>query len=145
LSGIVDRIDFGDQGLLVIDYKLKPSSTRKFFDFRNLQLPLYLYAFSKLGEKPLGGFFRFLERPNREIGFQEKGNKSVQNQISSAERQVRIYLNLISEGLFPPVIDDKGSGFEDREVELRKDDRGPCGWCEYSDLCRAPGGVFRRL
>jgi ATP-dependent helicase/DNAse subunit B len=145
LSGIVDRVDFGDRGLVIIDYKLKPSSTRSFFDFRNLQLPLYLYAFSRLGEQPRGGFFRFLERPDREIGFQEKGKKSVEDQISSAERQVRIYVNLIREGFFPPVIAEKGLGFEKTEVELRKDDRGPCGWCEYSDLCRAPGGVFRRL
>jgi hypothetical protein len=145
LSGIVDRVDSGDRGLLVIDYKLRPSSTRKFFDFRNLQLPLYLYAFGKLGKKPVGGFFRFLERADREVGFQEGGKKILEDQISGAERQVRMYVNLIREGFFPPVIDDKGLGFEDREVELRKDDRDPCGWCEYSDLCRAPGGVFRRL
>jgi ATP-dependent helicase/nuclease subunit B len=145
LSGIVDRIDVGNRGLLVIDYKLRPSSVRKFFDFRNLQLPLYLYAFSKLGEKPIGGFFRFLERPDSEIGFQENGKKSVEDQISHAQRQVRIYVSLMRKGFFPPVIDEKGLGFEKMEVELRKDDRGPCGWCEYSDLCRAPGGTFRRL
>lgn len=145
LSGIVDRIDVGDRGLLIIDYKLRRSSLRKFFDFRNLQLPLYVYAFSKLGEKPVGGFFRFLERPDSEIGFQENEKKSVEDQIFSAERQVRIYVNLMRKGFFPPVIDEKGLGFEKTEVELRKDDRGPCGWCEYSDLCRAPGGVFRRL
>jgi ATP-dependent helicase/DNAse subunit B len=145
LSGIVDRIDVGDRGLLIIDYKLRPSSTRKFFDFRNLQLPLYLYAFSKLGEKPVGGFFRFLESPDREIGFQENAKTSVKDQISCAEEQVRIYVSLMRKGFFPPVIDEKGLGFENKEVELRKDERGPCGWCEYSDLCRAPGGVFRRL
>ncbi|MGB7291883.1 MAG: PD-(D/E)XK nuclease family protein [Thermodesulfobacteriota bacterium] len=145
LSGIVDRIDVGDRGLLIIDYKLRPSSVRKFLDFRNLQLPLYLYAFSKLGEKPVGGFFRFLERPDSEIGFQENGKKSLEDQLSYAERQVRIYVSLMRKGFFPPVIDEKGLGFEKMEVELRKDDRGPCGWCEYSDLCRAQGGVFRRL
>jgi ATP-dependent helicase/nuclease subunit B len=145
LSGIVDRIDVGDRGLLIIDYKLRPSSTRKFLDFRNLQLPLYMYAFSKVGEKPVAGFFRFLERPDREIGFQENDKKSVEDQISSAEKQVRNYVSLIRKGFFPPVIDEKGLGFEEVEVELRKDDRGPCGWCEYSDLCRAQGGVFRRL
>ncbi len=145
LSGIVDRVDSGDGGVAIVDYKLRPSPTRKFVDFRNLQLPLYLYAFSKLGEKPVGGYFRFVERPNREEGSMEGGKKSLEGQISAAERQVRIYVKLIREGLFPPVIDDKGSGFEEKDVELRKDDRDPCGWCEYSDLCRAPGGVFRRL
>lgn len=145
LSGIVDRIDVGDRGLFVIDYKLRPSSMRKFLDFRNLQLPLYMYAFGKLGAKPVGGFFRFLEKPDREIGFQENGKKSVEDQISSAEKQVRIYVSLMRKGFFPPVIDEKGSGFEKIEHELRKDDgRGPCGWCEYSDLCRAQGGTFRR-
>ncbi len=44
LSGVIDRVDIGDQGSLVIDYKLRPSAIRKFFDYRNLQLPLYLSA-----------------------------------------------------------------------------------------------------
>ena len=145
LSGIVDRVDVGDCGLLIIDYKLRPSSMREFLDFRNLQLPLYMYAFSQLGEKPLGGFFRFLEKPDREIGFLENEKKMVEDQISSVEKQVRNYVSLMRTGFFPPVIDEKGLGFEKAEVELRKDSRNPCGWCEYSDLCRVPGGVFRRL
>lgn len=144
-SGVVDRVDFGDPGLMVIDYKLKPSTRRKFFDFRNLQLPLYLYAFDKSGGKPVGGYFRFLEKPDHEIPYKPSGPKDLQDQIAGAEHQARTYLNLIRQGFFAPVIDDKGLDFEHKEIELRKDNRDPCGWCEYSDLCRVPGGVFRRL
>jgi len=145
LSGIVDRIDVGDRGVLIIDYKLRPSSIRKFFDYRNLQLPLYLSAYERQGVKPQGGFFRFLEKPNREIGLAENAKKSVEGQISSAEQQVRMYVGLMKTGFFSPVIEEKKSGFEKEEIELRKDNRGPCGWCEFIDLCRVQGGTFRKL
>ncbi|MDA2918319.1 exodeoxyribonuclease V subunit gamma [Desulfobacterota bacterium AH_259_B03_O07] len=145
LSGVVDRVDIGDQGSLVIDYKLRPLAIRKFFDYRNLQLPLYLSACAKQGIRPQGGFFRFLERPNREIGRAENGKKSVEGQISSAEQLVRMYVNLMEIGFYPPVIEEKKLGFAKEEIELRKDDRGPCGWCEFIDLCRVQGGTFRKL
>ncbi|MFQ5786476.1 MAG: PD-(D/E)XK nuclease family protein [Thermodesulfobacteriota bacterium] len=145
LTGKVDRIDVRNREAFIIDYKLRPSSSKKFFDYRNLQLPLYLSAISKQELKPYGGVLRFIEKSEMEEGYTGDGRKSVAELINSAEEQLEMYVDLIKKGFFPPIIKDKKRGFEREEIELRKDNHGPCGWCEFNDLCRVQGGTFRKL
>jgi len=145
LKGVIDRVDVRHPYGLIVDYKLGPSSKLKFFDYHNLQLPLYLSAIKAMGLKPFGGYFRFLERPEYEDGEVETDKTCIEELTKSAEEQVRVYVDLMKNGFFPPIIKEKKAGFDKEEIELRKDQYGPCGWCEFSDLCRVRGGAFRRL
>jgi len=145
ISGQVDRIDVGSNRALIIDYKLRSSNRKKFFDYVNLQLPLYLLGIKSEGIEPYGGYYRFVEKPDEEKGDDDSGKGDIQKQISAAKSQVEMYVSFMRQGFFAPVIKRKDKGFEKEEIELRKDDFAPCGWCEFNDLCRVHGGTVRKL
>ncbi len=148
LRGKTDRIDIGREGALIIDYKLRSPSGKEFATYKYLQLPLYLYALKQQeGINPYGGYYRFLERPDEENrGADREGKESIDDLINSAVSQVEMYIKLISQGFFAPVIDkNKEPGFEKSEIELRKDERSPCGYCDFSNLCRVTDGTIRKL
>ncbi|MGH7801249.1 MAG: PD-(D/E)XK nuclease family protein [Thermodesulfobacteriota bacterium] len=145
IKGITDRIDVGKEGALIIDYKPRSSSNREFFNYKNLQLPLYLSALRREGTNSYGGYYRFVERPEEEKGAVEGDKKaSIRELINSAEKQVGMYVSLMKRGFFAPVIEKKEMGFEKKEIRLRKAEYSPCGWCEFSDLCRVQGEAKRR-
>jgi ATP-dependent helicase/DNAse subunit B len=145
ISGRADRIDIGREGALVIDYKLRSSSSRGFFSHKNLQLPLYLSALEKRGINPYGGYYRFVEKPEEEKGVDMETEEDLRDLIRSARDLVEMYVNLMNNGFFAPLIVEKKPGFEKTEIELRKDLYSSCRWCEFSDLCRVEGGVKRRV
>ena len=135
----------GKEGALIIDYKPRSSSNREFFNYKNLQLPLYLSALRREGTNSYGGYYRFVEKPEEEKGTVEGDKKaSIRELINSAEKQVGMYVSLMRRGFFAPVIEKKEMGFEKKEIRLRKAEYSPCGWCEFSDLCRVQGGAKRR-
>ncbi|GBD38691.1 ATP-dependent helicase/deoxyribonuclease subunit B [bacterium HR37] len=144
LRGVIDRVDIGDKGALVIDYKLGSPNTKRFCNPLHLQLPLYLFALKQEGITPYGGYYRFIEKPDEERGESESGKGNIDAQIESALSYLRLYSSLIRQGFFAPVIEDKKACIDGLEVELRKDDYSTCGWCEFKDLCRVHGGVIRR-
>lgn len=145
ISGQIDRIDMGNSRALVIDYKLRSSNRKKFFDYINLQLPIYLSALRNEGIEPYGGYYRFVEKPDLESGSIGEGRKTINELINSAMSQVEMYVSLMREGFFAPVIQKKEKGFEREEIELKKDEFAPCSWCEFKDLCRVQGGTVRKL
>lgn len=145
ISGQIDRIDIGDNRALVIDYKLRSSYRKKFFDYINLQLPIYLSALRNEGIEPYGGYYRFVEKPDLESGAIGESKKTIDELINTAVSQVEMYVSLMRDGFFAPVIQKKHKGFEMEEIELKKDDFAPCSWCEFKDLCRVQGGTVRKL
>jgi ATP-dependent helicase/DNAse subunit B len=145
ISGQIDRIDIGDNRALVIDYKLRSSNRKQFFDYINLQLPIYLSALRNEGIEPYGGYYRFVEKPHLESGAIWGGRKTIDELINSAMSQVEMYVSLMREGFFAPVIQKKDKGFEREEIEVKKDEFAPCSWCEFKDLCRVQGGTVRKL
>jgi ATP-dependent helicase/DNAse subunit B len=145
ISGQIDRIDIGDNRALVIDYKLRSSNRKQFFDYINLQLPIYLSALRNEGIEPYGGYYRFVEKPHLESGAIGGGRKTIDELINSAMSQVEMYVSLMREGFFAPVIQKKDKGFEREEIEVKKDEFAPCSWCEFKDLCRVQGGTVRKL
>lgn len=58
-----------------------------------------------------------------------------------------MYINLINQGFFAPVIEkNKELGFEKEQIELKKDeDHSPCKYCGFSNLCRVTEGAIRKL
>lgn len=146
IRGTADRIDIGKDGALIVDYKFRSSSGKEFFDYKNLQLPLYLSALRK-GIKPYGGFYRFVEKPEEEKGFTGDKKSSVEELINAAKKQVETYVSLMGKGFFAPVIAKKEmAGFEKQEISMRKDDEyPPCRLCEFGDLCRVHTGAKRRM
>jgi len=145
IRGKADRVDISDKEAAVIDYKYRSSTGKKFFDYHNLQLPLYLLALEGEGFKPFGGYYRFIEKPEEEQGSDIITKKDFQDQVKRAKEQVYKYIDLIQNGFFPPVIDKKDMDFENKEMELKKSDHSPCSWCEFSDLCRVDGGSYRKM
>jgi ATP-dependent helicase/DNAse subunit B len=145
ISGQIDRVDKGNNRALIIDYKFRSSYRKKFFDYVNLQLPIYLSALRNEGIVPYGGYYRFVEKPDLESGAIGEGKKTIDELMNAAMSQVKMYVSLMKEGFFAPVVKKKEKGFKDAEVELSKDDHAPCGWCEFKDLCRVQGGTLRKL
>jgi ATP-dependent helicase/nuclease subunit B len=146
IRGKTDRIDIGREGALIIDYKRKSLLDKKFFSHNCLQLPLYLYALKKEGINPYGGYYRSVERPDEESGADREVKKDIDDLINSAISQAEMYINLINQGFFAPVIEkNKGLGFEKSQIELKKVDYSPCGYCDFSNLCRVTEGAIRRL
>jgi len=143
INGVVDRVDVGAMGALVIDYKLRSSYGRDFFTYKSLQLPLYLIGFEGKGIRPFGGYYRFVEKPDEVRGKYADGKVDISDLLESSKIQVEMYANLMKEGFFAPVIEKKEPGFEKVEIELRKDDHGSCKWCGFRDLCRVQGGTVR--
>ena len=142
IKGKADRIDTNDNNVLVIDYKSGSLGGKRFSDYKNLQLPLYLYGLREQGNNPVGGSYRSISNPEEEII--SKSN-TIDEEIQRAIGFVNSYIDLINTGFFAPVAEKKEVGFENQDVEIKLDNNGPCRWCDFKDLCRVSGGVFRKL
>ena len=64
--------------------------------------------------------------------------------MESAWGRAEMYIGLMKQGFFAPVVVNKVLDFEKGEIELSKEGDG-CKWCDFWDLCRVREGVKRRL
>ncbi len=145
IKGTVDRFDTDDHSrkVIVYDYKLGNIDQRRFYDYRNLQLPLYLYALSKCYE-PYGGYYLSVTSL-KEKGL-DKEKKDFDQQIEEAKNLALFYAENIRKGIFPPFVGKKTlEGFIEQKNRLQYDisSFGVCSYCEYSDFCRVKDGVER--
>ncbi len=137
IRGKVDRVDVDGQNVAVIDYKTGKVKGRKCFDFKNLQLPLYLKALCKEGFIPSWGRYFSISSPADESSIK---NFSVDEAVSLSQ----YYIKSIKNGFFPPYIDKKEA--DQREHALSYDvQKSPCSYCDYKDLCRVKDGVIRKI
>ncbi len=135
IRGKVDRVDIQGSNVAVIDYKIGSVKDRKYFDFKNLQLPLYLAALREEGFIPSWG--RYLS-----IGKPADNNSSPKDcSFEEAVSLANCYARSIKESFFPPYVGDKE---QNRKHIISKKDR-PCSYCDYRDLCRVKDGVTRKI
>ena len=138
ISGKIDRVDVQrDSGetAAVIDYKIGGLSDRKYFDFKNLQLPLYLKALLDEGLVPSRGSYLSIGKPGDSVS---SGDLSLGEAISLAE----YYIENIKKGFFPPYVGKKEENQETHFLEMSKN--RPCSYCDYADLCRVKDGTARK-
>ncbi len=138
ISGKIDRIDVrgDDEGsAAVVDYKIGGVKGRKYFDFENLQLPLYLKALLDEGIVPSRGSYLSIGKPGDSVSSQDP---SLDEAVSLAE----YYVENIKKGFFPPYVGKKEGNQEIHHLEMSKN--RPCSYCDYTDLCRVKSGVVRK-
>ena len=123
-TGIIDRLDEGDEGLVVIDYKTgrTPIHQREAMEGRNLQLPIYLMAASRLGagDSPVaGGYYLHISSCKRGSEF-PKNSISVEEVTERARTHIGEYVTRIRGAEFPvePTVKDCD------------------GYCPYHVMCR---------
>lgn len=138
VSGKIDRVDVNgdsEENAAVIDYKIGGLSDRKYFDFKNLQLPLYLKALLDEGTVPSRGSYLSIGRPGDSVLSKDL---SLDEAVSLAE----YYVENIKKGFFPPYV---GKKEENQEIHsLRMSKNRPCSYCDYVDLCRVKDGAVRK-
>ena len=142
ISGKIDRVDVDtNDNVIVYDYKSGSVGNRKYYDFRNLQLPIYLMSLKQTGFKPYGGYYLSVKKGDK-TGKEGAGNL----ELEDAAKRVNSYIEYIRKGVFPPVIADKEINFTDFEklLEYSFGISGTCRYCGYSDLCRVKSGVTRK-
>jgi len=142
INGKIDRVDRDLNGnVIVYDYKAGNVDGRKYYDFRNLQLPIYLLALKDKGLKPYGGYYLSVKKA-KENG--KEGSEKLELEYAG-ERMIS-YIRYIKRGVFPPVVADKEINFleKDNLLEYSFGMGGTCTYCGYSDLCRVKNGVKRR-
>jgi ATP-dependent helicase/DNAse subunit B len=124
ICGVIDRIDEGEDGITVVDYKTTRTPIRHAdaLDGRNLQLPIYIMAAKRLGLRSsvVAGFYLHItsRKKGSEIGPGER--LSVEEAIARAEEKILAYTTGARKGLFPV---------------LPNNNRCYSG-CEYEALCR---------
>ncbi len=136
IRGKVDRVDVHERNVAVIDYKIGRVKDRKYFDFENLQLPLYLRALCEEGFAPSWGRYLSISRP---------ADNSSSPRDPSLEEAVLLslyYINGIKSGFFPPYVGKKELDQGEHALYMSKD--RPCSYCDYRDLCRVKDGVTRK-
>ena len=136
IRGKVDRVDVHEQNVAVIDYKIGRVKDRKYFDFENLQLPLYLRALCEEGFIPSWGRYLSISRP--------ADNSSLPKDPSFEEAVLlsHYYIKGIKNGFFPPYVGKKDLDQREHTLYMSKD--RPCSYCDYRDLCRVKDGVTRK-
>ena len=136
IRGKVDRVDVHERNVAVIDYKIGRVRDRKYFDFENLQLPLYLRALCEEGFIPSWGRYLSISRP--------ADNSSLPKDPSFEEAVLlsRYYIKGIKNGFFPPYVGKKDLDQGEHTLYMSKD--RPCSYCDYRDLCRVKDGVTRK-
>ena len=138
IRGKIDRVDVHtDDGkkAAVIDYKIGGLGDKKYFDFKNLQLPLYAGGLLEEGIAPSRGSYLSIGRPGDSVS---SGDLSA----DEAALLAGYYAESIKKGFFPPYV---GKKEEDQESHLLRMPRGrPCSYCDYADLCRVKNGVVRK-
>lgn len=139
ISGKVDRVDVhrdDEKKAAVVDYKVGGVKGRKYFDFENLQLPLYLKALLEEGAVPSRGSYLSIGKPGDSVSSEEP---SLEEAASLAE----YYVENIKKGFFPPYVGKKEKNQEVHYLKMSKN--RPCSYCDYVDLCRVKDGVARRI
>ena len=136
IRGKIDRVDVHEQNVAVIDYKIGRVKGRKYFDFENLQLPLYLRALCEEGFAPSWGRYLSISRP--------ADNSSLPKDSSSDDAVLLslYYIKGIKNGFFPPYVGKKELDQGEHTLYMSKD--RPCSYCDYRDLCRVKDGVTRK-
>lgn len=136
IRGKVDRVDIHERNVAVIDYKIGRVRDRKYSDFENLQLPLYLRALCEEGFVPSWGRYLSISRP--------ADNSSLPKDSSFDEALLlsHYYIKGIKNGFFPPYVGKKEVNQEEHALYMSKD--RPCSYCDYRDLCRVKDGVTRK-
>ncbi|HKS43069.1 MAG TPA: PD-(D/E)XK nuclease family protein [Blastocatellia bacterium] len=124
LRGQIDRIDKREDGLVVIDYKTKRTPIRHndALDGRDLQLPIYAMAASRViekGETVASAYYLHIhsrkkgsELPHKDI--------SVEGLIEHAENRIRDYVSRARNGQFP----------------IKPNDNRCYTGCEFDVMCR---------
>ncbi len=138
VSGKIDRVDVNgdsEENAAVIDYKIGGLSDRKYFDFKNLQLPLYLKALLDEGTVPSRGSYLSIGRPGDSVLSKDL---SLDEAVSLAE----YYVENIKKGFFPPYVGKKEENQETHSLKMSKN--RPCSYCDYVDLCRVKDGAVRK-
>lgn len=138
ISGKVDRVDVhrdDEKKVAVIDYKIGGVKGRKYFDFENLQLPLYLKAMLEKGTVPSKGSYLSIGKPGDSVSSKDPS-------LDEAASLAVYYMENIKKGFFPPYV---GKKEENQEVHYLEMSAGrPCSYCDYADLCRVKDGVVRK-
>ena len=138
IGGKIDRVDVhrdDEKKAGVIDYKIGSLSSKKYFDFENLQLPLYLKALLEEGAIPSRGSYLSIGRPGDSVSSR---NPFLEEAVSLAE----YYVENIKRGFFPPYVGKKEENQGEHYLHMSKD--RPCSYCDYADLCRVKDGVIRK-
>ena len=103
ISGKVDRVDVHKEDkkkTAIIDYKIGSVKGRKYFDFENLQLPLYLKALSDEGAAPFGGSYLSIGKPGEIVSSKDP-------YLDEAASLVEYYVENIKKGFFPSLYREK--------------------------------------
>lgn len=138
ISGKIDRVDVqgdSEENAAVIDYKIGGLSGRKYFDFKNLQLPLYLKALLEEGITPSWGSYLSIGKPGDSVSSKDLS-------LGEATSLAEYYVENIKKGFFPPYVGKKEENQETHSLEMSKD--RPCSYCDYVDFCRVKDGVVRK-
>lgn len=142
LRGKIDRIEVNEKlkSFNVVDYKLSGAKPT-FDDLKNgisLQLPIYLFAASKLLSEKLGGEYSpnemfiyslkyaiddFGKKPLKTKGGKDDIIQSIEQIVENSIEHVKNYINSIADGRFHI------SKLEDRENKV-------CRFCMFRTICR---------
>ena len=136
IRGKVDRVDVHKRKVAVIDYKIGRVRDRKYFDFENLQLPLYLRALCEEGFVPSWGRYLSVSRPA------DNSSLPKDSSVDEAVLLSHYYIKAIRNGFFPPYVGKKEPDQEEHALYMSKNH--PCSYCDYRDLCRVKDGVTRK-
>lgn len=136
IRGKVDRVDVHKRNVAVIDYKIGRVRDRKYFDFENLQLPLYLRALCEEGFVPSWGRYLSVSRPA------DNSSLPKDSSVDEAVLLSHYYIKAIRNGFFPPYVGKKEPDQEEHALYMSKNH--PCSYCDYRDLCRVKDGVTRK-
>ena len=139
VKGKIDRVDVArddENAAGVVDYKIGGVRSKKYFDYANLQLPLYLRAFSEEGFSPSSAFYLSVGKPGENVVEEDPST-------DEAVALCGFYVENIEKGFFPPFTGRKERGGREHELSMSVRLR-PCSYCDYSDLCRAKDGAVRK-
>jgi ATP-dependent helicase/DNAse subunit B len=126
--GIVDRIDQRDNGeCVVVDYKTRrtPIPIKDALDGRNLQLPIYAMAASRVINKQASvasAYYLHIHSRKRGSELSKAGDaaNSLERLIDHAEERIRLYVEQVRKGSFP----------------VQPNGATVCQTCDYGVMCR---------
>lgn len=136
IRGKVDRVDVHNCNIAVVDYKIGRVKDRKYFNFENLQLPLYLRALCEEGFVPSWGRYLSISRPA------DNSSSAKEASFEEAVLLSHYYIKGIKNGFFPPYVGKKEPDQGEHTLYMSK--AHPCSYCDYRDLCRVKDGVTRK-
>jgi len=138
LNGKIDRVDHrkNKEDLMVYDYKLsdKRGRTKDFFEYNELQLPLYLLAVNKLMPQKnlMGGAYYSVKNLNKNgiwkkefVDYSPKTNRS--STVMNEENWVQYFEKLKEE------IEKLLTGIKNGDYRL---DPKECEYCDGKEICR---------